>query len=40
VLMSALAIVARADLEAEISEYQDRLRRLARDCHCACGDGA
>ena len=40
ILMSALAMGARADLEAEIGQYQARIRRLADDCHCNCGDGA
>ena len=39
-LMSILAMGARADLEAEIGQYQARVRRLADDCHCQCGDGA
>ena len=39
-LMAALAMGARADLEREIGQYQARIRRLANDCHCTCGDGA
>lgn len=40
VVMSWLAMGARSELEAEIGQYQARVARLARDCHCTCGDGA
>ena len=40
ILMGAVAGGKMADLEAEIGQYQARVRRLADDCHCTCGDGA
>ena len=40
ILMGAVAAGKIADLEQEMGQYQARVRRLADDCHCQCGDGA
>jgi uncharacterized integral membrane protein len=40
ILMASVALGKITDLEAEVGRYRGRIRRLADDCNCACGDGA